>query len=65
MFLMRSLLDPLKLKRTSENNNFRCAVNPEEALSQKIISEIETIKCKEDNPHLRQSGEKIGTIGLR
>lgn len=41
---MKSLLDPLGLKSISENNHFRCTGNPEKALSQKIISEIETIK---------------------
>lgn len=52
MVLMRFLLDLVRLKRISENNHFRCTVNLEKALSQKIISEIETIKYKEDNPHL-------------
>lgn len=52
MVLMRFLLDLLWLKRIRENNHFRCTANLEKALSQKIISEIETIKYKEDNPHL-------------
>lgn len=65
MFLMRSLLDPLGLKRISENNYFRYTVNPEKAVSQKIVSEIETIKYEEDNPHFHGSDKKIGRIGLR
>lgn len=51
MVLMRFLLDFLRLKRISENNHFS-TVKLEKALSQKIIFEIETIKYKEDNPHL-------------
>lgn len=31
MFLMRSLLDTLRLKRMSGNNHCRCTVNPQKA----------------------------------
>ena len=62
---MRSLLDPLRLKRLSAHNQFRCAVSPQKALSRKIIDEIEAVECKEDNPHLHGSDKKIGTIGQR
>lgn len=44
MLLKRALLDPLWLESVSENNHFRCTGSPEKALSQKILSEMETIK---------------------
>lgn len=44
MFPVKPLLDPLRLKRISEKSHLRYTGNPEKALSQKIISEIETIK---------------------
>lgn len=64
-FLMRSLLGPLRLKRLRAHNQFRCTGSPQKALSQEIIDEIEAVEYKGDNPRLRGSDKKIGTIGQR